>query len=270
MRAIGVHLPVFDACGPRTHRMGLCGWKKVPRRRRGKPAYIPVTYSTRPRIRGNPTPRPPGHAHGMSPDARQTRGDVSTAGDPGASVIRANIPHLRMRSPDDAPPRSRAHDDRSREEQAAVANPYRNGSGWFSCRRSLHQCFPERHPAMNPCLPEMAIVQGEVARGNTPRSRARRGWWRSSPRGTGWTRGNTVIPRAAPACPGKESSLLSGPRVTQCRVTDAPGMSTTDIPQPKGRSMLPLLSSPVIVCPIPFNIIRKLAALLAAGIGGIA
>jgi len=47
-------------------------------------------------------------------------------------------------------------------------------------------------------------------------------------------------------------------------------MSTTDIPQPKGRSMLPLLSSPVIVCPIPFNIIRNLAALLAAGIGGIA
>lgn len=31
--------------------------------------------------------------------------------------------------------------------------------------------------------------------------------------------------------------------------------------------MLPLLSSPVIVCVIPDNIIRCLAALLAAGIG---
>lgn len=34
--------------------------------------------------------------------------------------------------------------------------------------------------------------------------------------------------------------------------------------------MLPLLSSSMIICPIPFNIIRYLAALLAAGIGNIA
>jgi len=34
--------------------------------------------------------------------------------------------------------------------------------------------------------------------------------------------------------------------------------------------MLLLLSSPVIVCPIPFTVIGQLAALLAAGIGGIA
>jgi hypothetical protein len=43
-----------------------------------------------------------------------------------------------------------------------------------------------------------------------------------------------------------------------------------DIPQPEGRPMLPLLSSSLIVCPNPFNVIRYLAALLAAGIGGIA
>ncbi len=43
-----------------------------------------------------------------------------------------------------------------------------------------------------------------------------------------------------------------------------------DIPQPEGRPMLPLLLSSVIVCAIPFTIFTLLAALLAAGIGGIA
>jgi hypothetical protein len=47
-------------------------------------------------------------------------------------------------------------------------------------------------------------------------------------------------------------------------------MSAMDVSQPEGRPMLPLHVSSAIVCLIPFNLIRYLAALLAAGIGGIA
>ena len=65
--------------------------------------------------------------------------------------------------------------------------------------------------------------------------------------------------------------MRSGPRITHRRVEGAPGISTMDIPRPEGRPMLPLLSSPLIVCLIPFTfVISMLAALLAAGIGGIA